>query len=174
MAASVGLRWDRPWLGDAHLPHPTTTTADTQGLLRAALAKEAELAASVPGYSNGPARDRYTPVLADARLRGLAKLKEARKLIEKATGAVAALQSPAADAAAAAQEAADLVDATPATAIVPAAARVPVTPIVRPPALQPLGGGMAGSWRPHGNPNIKDQIVVIIRHGKTEYNKCVR
>lgn len=131
----------------------------------------------MPGYSSSStARDRYDPVLSDARLRGLAKLSEARKLIERATGAVASLQSPAEEAAAAEQEAADRVDATPATAIVPEAARVPVTPIVRPPALQPLPplSGQGVVQRPQGNPNIKDPIVVIIRHGKTEYNKCVR
>jgi hypothetical protein len=111
-------------------------------------------------------------VLADARLRGLAKLRESRKLIEKATGAVTALQSPGAAAALAAQEAAELADATPATAIIPQAARTPVTSIVRPPGLQPLSSGSAAQ-RPQGNPNIKDPILVIIRHGKTEYNKCV-
>lgn len=128
----------------------------------------------MPGYlSTSTSRYRYDPVLADARLRGLAKLSEARKLIEEATGAVAALQSPAEAAAAAEQEAADRADATPATAIVPEAARVPVAPIVRPPALQPRrplsGRGLV--QRPQGNPNIVDPIVVIIRHGKTEYNK---
>jgi hypothetical protein len=154
------------WLGKTHCPKPfqhprhhpkpppTHLPPTSQGLLRAALAKEVELAASVPGYRATNVRDRYAPVLADARLRGLAKLSESRKLIEKATGAVAALQSPA-DAAAAAQEAADMLSAIPAT--MPSAARR------RPQALQPE--------RPQGNPNIKDPIVVIIRHGKTEYNK---
>ncbi len=158
------------------LPNTHTNTHPTphpQGLLRSALAKEAELAASVPGYSPiAAARDRYTPVLADARLRGLAKLRESRKLIEKATGAVTPLQSPGGAAALAAQEAAEMADATPATAVIPQGARTPVASIVRPSGLQPLGAGSAAQ-RPHGNPNIRDPILVIIRHGKTEYNKCV-
>lgn len=130
---------------------------EKKGLLRAALAREMELAASVPGYSSPTTGNTETlpPVVLDARLRSLAKLSEARKMIEQATGPLSG------------EAAAPNVSKSRFRVSSP-----PRSPIVRPqsqPQQQQAAAAIRQSAK--GNPNIKDPIVVIIRHGKTEYNK---
>jgi hypothetical protein len=120
------------------------------GLLRAALAKEAELTRNVPGYHGtrplpehesgvlgrveNTASDAAGPPIHDPRVRSLIKLMTDRKLIEAAT-------SP-----------------DPASA----AANPAPTPAWFNPALEDQPP------RPSTN---KDPVLVIIRHGQTEYNK---
>ncbi len=114
---------------------------EKKGLLRSALAKEAELAASVPGYSTTSSSAATMPVM-DARLRGLAKLSEARQLIAATSfGGGGFVAAP----------------------VVPQA--VPATRVLNPSSGYPT----SGSTTPPSTD--KDPIIVIIRHGKTEYNK---
>jgi len=123
---------------------------EKKGLLRAALAKEAELAASVPGYSTdgGGFRDNANLPVMDARLRGLAKLSEARQLIAATSLGVPPPLAP-------------LPQAVPAT-------RVAYPRLVVPKAASsPPSAGAPGAK----NAQEHDQIIVIMRHGKTEYNK---
>ena len=130
---------------------------EKKGLLRAALAREAELAASVPGYhteNRGFSNNGNLPVM-DARLRGLAKLSEARQLIAATTigggGAVA-----------------------PPPAFAPLPQAVPATRVAYPSLVVPTPASASASKAATTAAKAKqehDPIIVIIRHGKTEYNK---
>lgn len=122
---------------------------EKKGLLRAALAREAELAASVPGYSTGNGRfgNIDNPPVMDARLRGLAKLSEARQLI-----------------------AATIIGGGGAVTLPPLPQAVPATRVAYPSMVVPTPASTLASNAAKAKQE-RDPIIVIIRHGKTEYNK---
>ena len=104
---------------------------EKKGLLRAALEKEAELASRVPGYDALKADP--SPPIVDARLRGLLKLDEARKLMEDNV---------------------EIEESAPTATGIGAPSQSPI------------------SWTPIPKKKSADApLVVIISHGKTEYNK---
>lgn len=107
---------------------------EQKGLLRAALEKEAELARKVPGYDVAFRAD-PSPPLQDARVRGLLKLDEARRLMPFVKSSVAA----------------NGVDSSK--------------------SLDISDLSVKHVEAPSRVPNNTDPLVVIIRHGKTEYNK---
>jgi len=125
---------------------------EKKGLLRAALEKEAALARRVPGYEAFKA-DPSEPVL-NARLRGLLKLDKARQLMEDDED----------------EDKKEEESESPPTTTTPASGGT----------TTPNSNGIVGmSPSPSrinrrqidNNSSYDEPLVVIIRHGKTEYNK---
>jgi len=147
----------RPIKQEGAVPPLSGEFLEKKGLLRAALAREAELAASVPGYSteNGGFGNNDNPPVMDARLRGLAKLSEERQLIAATIiGGGGAVTLP--------------------TSFAPLPQAVPATRVAYPSMVVPTTASVLASKAASNAANAKqerDPIIVIIRHGKTEYNK---